>query len=120
MTQPQKLKEGDARHIKGFILNKLYLGGYFSRGKKHHGKHTDVDNLPKGYPIEHRGKFAKIVKELKRGGFIIIFPSGGARHVCAFLESKTIEVGLVFCNAWREAVGLFPLDKKFREIVKIK
>jgi len=45
---PVKIEEGQETHIKGFIMNKLYIGGFFAKkGKKHHGKHTSVKNLPK-------------------------------------------------------------------------
>ena len=119
--KPKRLKKGDDRHIKGFILNKLYLGGYLCKlGKKHHGKHTSIRNLPKGYALKHRGKFSKIISELKRDGFIVVFPSVGEKHVCAVLHPEKIESGLMIVNAFREAVELLPLDKRFREITKNK
>jgi len=115
------LKEGHDRHIKGFILNKLYLGGYFcKRGKKHNGKHTSLENLPKGYPLKHRGKFSKMTRELRKDGFIVVFPSAGDKHVCAVLEPEKIESGLIIVNVFRESVELLPLDKRFREIAKGK
>lgn len=118
---PNILKKGHDRHIKGFILNKLYLGGYFcKRGKKHHGKHTSVENLPKGYPLKHRGKFLKMTRELKKDGFITVFPSAGEKHVCVVLEPEKIESGLIIVNAFRESVELLPLDKRFRKIVREK
>ena len=118
-VQPKKLRGEESRHIKGFILNKLYLGGYFSkRGRKHHGKHTSTNNLPRGYPQKHRGDFPQLAQELRREGLIMIFPSTGDEHVCAILDNETIETGLMICNAYRESVGLPPLDKRFREIVK--
>lgn len=115
MLPGRGLREGDDRHVKGFILNKLYLGGYFAR-RGRHGKHTSVDNLPKGYPLKHRGKFPEITDELRREGFVIVLPSGGEKHVCAVLDSEKIEEGLRLCNAYRGAVGLPPLDERFREI----
>jgi hypothetical protein len=108
--QPTKLKEGDERHIKGFVLNKLYLGGYYGK------KHIDVDDIPKGYPLEHRGKFSKLVNELKKEGFINVFPHGSKKKAYAIWES--IDLGLTLCNAFRESVNLPPLNKKFREIAK--
>jgi len=112
------LKEGDDRHIKGFILNKLYLGGYFAGCGRHHGKHTSIDNLPKGYHPKFRGKFPKIIEALRKDGYILVFPSGREKHVCAVLDSEIIKSGLIICNTFREAVGLPPLDKNFLEVLK--
>lgn len=101
------LEVGKDRHIKGYILNKLYLGGYFcKRGRKHHGRHTSIKNLPKGYPKKHRGKFPKIIGGLRKGGLIVVFPSTGDKHVCAVLAPQKIETGLMICNAYRKSVGL--------------
>ncbi len=112
------LEVGKERHIKGFILNKLYLGGYFcGRGRKHHRKHTSIKNLPKGYPLEHRDKFPKIIGELRRGGFIVIFPSTRDKHVCAVRDPEKIDTGLSICNAYRKAVKLMPLNKRFKEVL---
>lgn len=112
------LKPGDDDHIRGFILSKLYTYGLFGRSSTglHHG-HTSVDNLPKGYPPEHRGKFPKLVKRMKRRAeqLIIVFPSTGEDHVCANLDQ--VERGLMLCNKYREAVKLPPLDRQFREVV---
>jgi len=110
--QARKPKEGDDQHIRGFILNKLYLGGYFGK------KHTDVDNMPKGYPPEYRGKFPKIIKELKRDGYVTVFPHGSEKHIFAISSSEKIDSGILICNTYRESVGLPPLNKKFREIIK--
>jgi len=46
----------DETIIAGFILNKLYLGHYFARPNNlRHGRHTDVDNMPKGYDPKYKG-----------------------------------------------------------------
>jgi len=114
-----KLEEGQDNHIKGFILNKLYLGGYFcKRGRKHHGKHTSVKNLPKGYPSAHRGNFRKIIKEMRRSGLIMVFPSGSDKHVCVSRNPDKINDGIRLCNEYRESVDLPPLDKEFHEILQ--
>jgi hypothetical protein len=112
------LKEGDDGHIRGFILNKLYMNKWWGRKSSgvHHG-HTSVDNLPKGYPREHRGKFREIVKKMRRSteNLIIVFPSAGEEHVCANLDQ--VDRGLELCNRYRETVGLPPLDRRFKEQV---
>lgn len=116
--KPLIIKEGDEIHIKGFILNKLYLGGFFAKKGKHHGKHTDVKNLPKGYPPRYQGKFSGVAKELRRGGLIIVFPSGGEKHVCAVLASEVMDIGLSLANAYRQSVGLPLLDEKLSNALK--
>lgn len=117
--EPVKIEVGHRKHIKGFIMNKLYMGGYFAkRGKKHHGKHTSIKNLPKGYPLKHRGKFSREVKALKRAGLILVFPSGGDKHVCAVLAPEIIDIGVHFVNAYRQSVKLPLLDEKFTKTFK--
>lgn len=105
-------KEGEERHIQGFILHKLYIGGYWGKG------HTNIKNIPKGYYDKHKGKFSKQIRELKRIGLVRIFPHGGEEHVCAVLDPAKIEVGLELVNNYRISVGLPPLDIRFREILK--
>jgi hypothetical protein len=114
----KKLEVGDKEYIKGFILNKLYLGGYFAKkGKKHHGKHTSTKSLPRGYKPKHRGDFEGIIVELRRDGLILVFPSGKEKHVCAVLSPEKIESGLRLVNAWRQVVELPALDKAFKEVL---
>jgi len=67
-----------------------------------------------------REKFPKIIRELKNDGFIVVFPSVREKHTCAVLHPEKIESGLMIVNAFREAVELLPLDKRFREITKNK
>jgi len=110
---------GKDYHIMGFILNKLCLGGYFCKiGGKHHGKHINIDDLPKGYPTEHRGKFSDIIKELKRKGLITIFPTKYGKQVCVSLNPQKLDECLLFINRYREDVGLPPLDRRFKEVAK--
>ena len=119
--EPVKIEEGQETHIKGFILNKLYIGGFFSKkGKKHHGKHTNVKNLPKGYPPKYRGDFSRIVKDLRRAGLIIVFPSCGESHVCAVLDPELVAIGIKFVNAYRQSVGLPLLTERLVKALKRK
>lgn len=116
-----KIEEGHEVHIKGFIMNKLYMRGYFAKpGKKHHGKHTDVKNLPKSYPPQYRGKFPGIVEQLRKAGLILVFPSCGEHHVCAILDPDLVDIGLNFANAFRQSVGLPLLPDKLGMIFKRK
>lgn len=108
-----KIHPGDEIHIKGFIMNKLYIGGYIGKlGKKHHGKHTSVDNLPKGYPPEHRGKFSKLIRQLRKAGLIVTFPSNGETHVFAIHDVDLIETGVGLANEYLRSVGLPLLPEK--------
>ena len=117
-TEPKEPQEGKDYHIKGFILNKLCIGGYFCKtGRKHHGKHMSTDDLPKGYPIEHRGKFPKIIKELKRSGLITIFPAKYGEQVCVSSNPQKLDECLHLINLYRKAVELPPLDRRFREVI---
>jgi hypothetical protein len=119
--EPVKIEEGQETHIKGFIMNKLYLGGWFAKkGKKHHGKHTNVKNLPKGYPPKYRGKFKQVVKDLKKAGLIIVFPSCGENHVCAVLNPELVDIGLQLANAYRQSVGLPLLPDNLSKALKRK
>ena len=104
-------KEGEKGHIQGFILHKLYIGGYWGKG------HTNVRNIPKGYPNEYRGGFSEQIRELKRIGLVRVFPHGGEEHICAVFDPDKIKVGLKLVNDYRTAVGLPPLDTRFREIL---
>lgn len=111
-------KVGDDDHIKGFILNKLYSMGFWGRlSTGVHNRHTSIDNLPKGYPPKYRKKFPKIISKMKRPAeqLIIVFPSTEEDHVCANLDQ--VERGLVLCNKYREAVGLPPLNRQFKEAI---
>ncbi len=103
--------------IAGFILNKLYLGHYFAKpGNLKHGKHTEVDNMPKGYDTKQRGKFKRVIDDLKKQGLVLVFKSTGSEHICAILTNEAIERGLKLCNAYRKLVELPPLDRQFKEL----
>lgn len=117
--EPIKIEEGQREHIRGFIMNKLYMGGYFAKiGKKHHGKHTSTKNLPRGYPLKHRGEFPREVKALRRAGLILVFPSGKEKHVCAVRAPNIIDIGINLANAYRQSVGLPPLNKNFMKAIR--
>jgi len=117
-AESEEPQEGKDYHIKGFILNKLLLGNYRCKvGKKHHGKHISVEDIPKGYPKEHRGKFPKLIKDLKKKGYIMIFTTKYGKQACLSLNSQNIDEILQLINRYRKAVNLPPLNKKFKEII---
>lgn len=107
----------DEAIIAGFVLNKLYLGHYFARPHNvRHGRHTDIDNMPKGYDPKYKGNFRRVIRNLEKSGLVVVFPSAGSKHICAILTNEAIVIGLKYCNAYRKLVSLPPLDKKFAEL----
>ena len=55
--------------IKGKILHKMTRMGKF------HHSHTSIDNLPKGFPPEIRGRVKDMAKELKKEGILLRKPT---------------------------------------------
>lgn len=104
----------------GFVLNKLYMLKCFAGRKKHHGKHTAVRNLFKGAPPEEHSNISSAINDLRARGLILTFPSTGETHACALRTDEALEIGLLICNDYRLSVGLRPLDKRFREVMKEK
>lgn len=111
-------REGDDDHIRGFILNKLYIGHYWIKPRKRPRRHTSVKNIPKGYTLKYRGTFPGHIDWLRRNGLVTCFPHHGdsEHHICAILDDNTIDRGLEICNKYRLSVGLPDLDDQFREI----
>jgi len=61
--------------IKGKILHKLTRLGKF----KH--SHTSIDNLPKGFPKDIRGRVRSIAKELKKEKILLSKPTSYGEEV---------------------------------------
>lgn len=61
--------------IKRFILRKLI------RLRMWGGKHTHIDNLPKGLAKHLRGEAKKVIKELIKKEFLIAKPTHQGAHV---------------------------------------
>lgn len=55
--------------IQKAVLAKLYRHGYIG------GRHTSVDNIPKGFPKHVYGKVKKVAKELIKQNFIMVKPT---------------------------------------------
>ncbi len=61
--------------IKGKILHKLTRLGKFSHS------HTSIDNLPKGFPIDIRGRVKDMTKELKKERILFSKPTSYGEEV---------------------------------------
>ncbi len=61
--------------IKGKILHKLTRMGKF------HHSHTSINNLPKGFPMEIRGRVKEMAKELKKEGILLSKPTSYGEEV---------------------------------------
>ena len=61
--------------IKGKILHKLSRLGKFEHS------HTSIDNLPKGFPIDIRGRVKDMSKELKKEGILMSKPTSYGEEV---------------------------------------
>ena len=68
--------------IKGKVLHKLTRLGKF----KH--THTSIDNLPKGFPSDLRGRVKDIVKELIKERILSIKPTNYGMEVSVNIEEK--------------------------------
>ena len=61
--------------IKGKILHKLSRLGKFEHS------HTSIDNVPKGFPIDIRGRVKDMSKELKKEGILMSKPTSYGEEV---------------------------------------
>ena len=68
--------------IKGKILHKLTRLGKF----KH--SHTSIDNLPKGFPGDLRGRVKEMIKELIKERLLFSKPTSYGLEVSINLEMK--------------------------------
>jgi len=110
--------QSDETYIQGFILNKLYTFRFFGkRGNITHGGHTELANMPKGYPPKYKGLVMSVAKKMK-GKYVLIFKSTGSDHICALNEDDAIQEGLKICNAYRTKVSLNSLSRRFEEMKK--
>ncbi len=78
--------------IKGKILNKLTRLGKFEHS------HTSIDNLPKGFPKDIRGKVKDMVKELKKEGILLSKPTNYGEEVS--INSKMREKIMYYINIY--------------------
>ncbi len=80
--------------IKGKILHKLTRLGKF----KH--SHTSIDNLPKGFPQEIRGRVEVLAKELKKERILFSKPTNYGEEVS--INSEIREKILYYINKFLE------------------
>jgi hypothetical protein len=112
-----KLKQGDPKHIQGFILYKLWLGRCWI-GKGGHHKHIDLENdLPTNYDSKFKGEILKQARELHINRLVTILKSEGREIILAVFSESSICAGLPIVNAYLRAVGEDPLEGTIREIL---
>ena len=68
--------------IKGKILHKLTRMGKFEHS------HTSIDNLPKGFPKELRGKVKDMAKELKKEVILLSKPTSYGEEVSISIQQR--------------------------------
>ncbi len=61
--------------LKAIVLRKMLMHRWIG------GKHTAIDNIPKGFPPHIRNDVSHATNELIRGGFIIRKPTSYGEHV---------------------------------------
>jgi hypothetical protein len=61
--------------IKRTILRKMLRLEYIG------GRHTSIDNLPKGFPKSERGKVAQVTEKMLKEGYFIVRPKRDSLHV---------------------------------------
>jgi len=112
-----KLKQGDPKHIQGFILYKLWLGHCWI-GKGGHHKHIDLENdLPTSYDRKFKGLILSEARVLHTQRLVAIFKSEGRDAISAVLSEDSIRAGLPVVNAYLRAIGEEPLEGTIREIL---
>lgn len=79
---PQYLKETDKvkalatdEDIKRTILRKMLRATYIG------GRHTSIDNLPKGFPKSDVGHVKKVVDKMVKDGYFILHNKPDSLHV---------------------------------------
>ncbi|MBI4019540.1 MAG: hypothetical protein HY364_04780 [Candidatus Aenigmarchaeota archaeon] len=65
----------DDNVLKAVILRKMLMHRWIG------GKHTSIDNLPKGFPMQVRKDVSRIVQDLIREGFVVRKPTSYGEHV---------------------------------------
>lgn len=84
---------------RAFILRKMLYHGYVG------GKHTDIENLPRGKPTSEHGDIMRAVKELIRDGWILPkrVPYGSRTHVS--INARALAEIRAFLDEWLRDSG---------------
>ena len=61
--------------LKAAVLRKMLMHHWIG------GKHTALDNIPKGFPMHMRSDVARVTEDLIREGFIMRKPTSYGEHV---------------------------------------
>ena len=80
--------------IKGKVLHKLTRLGKFEHS------HTSIDNLPKGFSKDVRGRVKEIVKGLKKEGILLSKPTSYGEEVS--INSQHKEKIMYYINKFLE------------------
>ena len=80
--------------IKGKILHKMTRMGKFGHS------HTSIDNMPKGFPIDIRGRVKDMAKELKKEGILLSKPTSYGEEVS--INSHQKEKIIYYINKFLE------------------
>lgn len=80
--------------IKGKILHKLTRLGKFEHS------HTSIDNLPKGFPVDIRGRVKDAARELKKEGVLLSKPTSYGEEVS--INSNMREKIIYYINKFLE------------------
>jgi hypothetical protein len=75
---------------KAFLMHKMYWYGYVS------GRHTSVDNLKKGCPLEIRSHVPAAIKELIQEGFLRKKPTSYGEQTSAVANAKGYDYANLF------------------------
>lgn len=80
--------------IKGKVLEKLARMGKFEHS------HTSIDNLPKGFPMDLRGRVKQMVNELKKEAILLSKPTSYGEEISINVSMK--ENAMFYINKFLE------------------
>jgi hypothetical protein len=72
----------DDNELKAAVLRKMLMHRWIG------GKHTAIDNIPKGFPPYIRNDISRVTEDLIREGFIVRKPTSYGEHV--YLNPKRV------------------------------
>lgn len=75
MPAPDGWKMATDKEIRLTIFRKMIRLEYIG------GRHTSIDNLPKGFPRSERGVVIKVVRKMLKEGYLIVKVKPDSLHV---------------------------------------